>query len=94
MASDLEDELYRREGENLVSAHRQSINDLDKKIGDFQRRRDQRQALLKKAELQAQGIRPCCVCNRHVPSPCNSRGGMQENGPWDGFCCEFMENRV
>lgn len=91
--TNLEDELWKREGEKLVAAHTQSIEALDEKIADLQRRRDQRQALLDKAELQAKGIRPCRVCQRHVPSPCNSRGGMAENGPWDGFCRDFMENR-
>jgi hypothetical protein len=89
-----EDEIWQREGEKLVAAHRQSIDDLDAKIADLRRRRDLRQGLLDKAELQAKGVRPCKVCNRHVPSPCNSAGGMAEGGPWDSFCREFMENRT
>jgi hypothetical protein len=93
MSVSLEDELWKREGEKLVTTHKQSIETIDAKIADLQRRRDLRQGLLDKAELQAKGIRPCAVCNRHVPSPCNSMGGMQENGPWDGFCREFMDNR-
>jgi len=88
-----EDAEYRLEGQKLVEAHTQSIADLDKRIGDLQHRRLQRQGLLARAELQAKGIRPCKVCDRLVPSPCNSRGQMQSEGPLDGFCAESMDNR-
>lgn len=89
--SNLEEELWRREGEKLVASHRQSIEDIDKKIADLQRRRDLRQGLLDKAELQAKGIRPCRQCGRHVPSPCHTKGAMQSEGPWDTFCREYFE---
>lgn len=91
--NDHEDRLYRQEGEKLVGVHSDAIEKLDDAIKEMQHRRDQRQALLDKAELQAKGIRPCVVCQRHVASPCNSRGGMAENGPWDSFCRDFMDNR-
>jgi len=89
-----DDAEYRLEGQRLVKAHAQSISDLDKRIGDLQHRRLQRQGLLARAELQAKGIRPCLVCKRLVPSPCNSRGQMQSEGPWDSFCADYMENRA
>lgn len=88
-----DEEFERETARRLVEFHTQAIEELDEQIASLQRRREQRQALLDKAELRAKGIKPCLICNRHVPSPCNSRGNMAEHGPWDGFCREFMENR-
>lgn len=86
-----EDEMYRREGVKLVEVHTEALAKIDKQIRELQSRRDARQRLLNKAGFQAKGIRPCAICHRHVPSPCNSRGGMREHGPWDNFCQDFME---
>jgi hypothetical protein len=87
------DDIERLEAEKLIRVHEAAIENLVEQREQIQRRIDQREELLRKARLTAKGVKPCLVCNRHVESPCNSRGGMMEEGPWDQFCQEFMDNR-
>jgi hypothetical protein len=90
--ADAHAEVAKRLAERSIQTANREITRLNVEIDGLIRRRTEQERIIEENRLIRDGIRPCDACGRRVQSPCHTKGGMAEHGPWDSHCRGVFEH--